>query len=453
VTVAGGGRVFPPAHPGDNGAFKRWRNGISDRKVTRHIPPFSLLIKPAGADCNLHCGYCFYLAKGGLYPETRRPRMSLETLEEVFRQFFAVPMGQYSFGWQGGEPTLMGVDFFREALAMQRRMAPPGAVVSNGLQTNGTLLTAEWAQLLRENNVLVGLSIDGPAEIHDRYRRWADRDGAPVAGAAGGTHRRVEETARLLREEKVSCNALTVVGRHNEDRPVEVYDYLRSLRIRHMQFIPLMEWERAAAGPEPSQFSVSAAGWGRFLNGIFDRWFPRDVRRVSIRHHDSIMELLVNGRYNVCTMSDRCGGHIVVEHNGDLYPCDFYVEPDLLLGSIHERDDETGSTALGRAVISPTYRAFIEQKARRDARCEECRYRRLCGGDCPKLRVPMDDGRGRSALCDGWISFYDHALADLERLSRSVAEEIGGPGAVPAVSVAAEVAASVPPGGSLSTPE
>jgi sulfatase maturation enzyme AslB (radical SAM superfamily) len=120
-----------------------------------------------------------------------------------------------------------------------------------------------------------------------------------------------------------------------------------------MQFIPLMEWERAAAGPEPSQFSVSAAGWGRFLNGIFDRWFPRDVRRVSIRHHDSIMELLVNGRYNVCTMSDRCGGHIVVEHNGDLYPCDFYVEPDLLLGSIHERDDETGSTALGRAVISP----------------------------------------------------------------------------------------------------
>jgi uncharacterized protein len=391
--------------------------------------------------------------------------MTLETLEAVLRQFFAIPMGQYSFGWQGGEPTLMGVDFFREALAMQRRMAPPGAVVSNGLQTNGTLLTPEWARLLRENDVLVGLSIDGPAEVHDSYRRWADREGAPIAGPRGNTHQRVEETARLLREEKVAYNALTVVGRHNEDRPVEVYEYLRSLRIRHMQFIPLVEWERAAAagsggpgdprgpGATPSEFSVSAAGWGRFLNGIFDRWFPRDVRRVSIRHHDSIMELLVNGRYNVCTMSDHCGGHVVVEHTGDLYPCDFYVEPHLRLGSVHDSDDETGSSALGRAVTSPMYRTFIAQKAHRDPRCEVCPYRRLCGGDCPKLRIPAADGRGLSALCAGWIAFYDHALPDLERLSRSVAEEIRGPGAVPAVSIAGSVAATVPPGGSLSTPE
>ncbi len=388
--------------------------------------------------------------------------MTLKTLEELFRQFFAIPMGQYSFGWQGGEPTLMGVDFFREAFAMQRRMAPPGAVVSNGLQTNGTLLTADWAKLLRSNDVLVGLSIDGPAAIHNSYRRWADREGAPLGGVAGNTHHRVEETARLLREEKVAYNALTVVGRHNEDRPVEVYEYLRSLRIRHMQFIPLVEWDSGqsaspassgSAGTTLSEFSVSAAGWGRFLNGIFDRWFPRDVRRVSIRHHDSVMDLLVNGRYNVCTMSDHCGGHVVVEHNGDLYPCDFYVENSLRLASVHDSAAATGLSALGGAVTSPTYRSFIAQKARRDARCEVCLYRRLCGGDCPKVRAPTADGRGPSALCAGWVAFYHHALADLERLSRTVAEEVRGPGAAPAVSIAASVSAKYLPGGSISTPE
>ncbi len=361
--------------------------------------------------------------------------MTLETLEEVFRQFFSIPMAQYGFGWQGGEPTLMGADFFREAFSMQRRMAPRGAVVSNGLQTNGTLLTPEWAEILRSNDVLVGLSIDGPADVHNSYRRWANREGGPVAGNAGNTHQRVEETARLLREAKVAYNALTVVGRHNEDRPVEVYEYLRSLRIRHMQFIPLVEWNGGHPGTTFSEFSVSAAGWGRFLNAIFDRWFPRDVRRVSIRHHDSIMELLVNGRYNVCTMSDHCGGHVVVEHNGDLYPCDFYVEPSLRLGSVHDSDDKSGLMVLERAVTSPMYRSFIAQKARRDGRCKVCPYRRLCGGDCPKLRVPSEDGRGLSALCEGWVAFYDHALADLERLSRSVAEEVHGPGSVPRLSL------------------
>ena len=225
--------------------------------------PFSLLIKPAGADCNLNCGYCFYLKKAELYPATGDrpgpPRMSLETLEATLRAYFATPQPVYSFAWQGGEPTLMGIDFFREAFAMQKRMAPAGAEISNGLQTNGTLLTETWARLFREHNVLVGLSIDGPEELHNARRRWADRAGHPIAGAAGNTHARVETAARLLREERVQYNALTVVGRHNEQYPVEIYDYLRSLKIRHMQFIPLVEWEEPGNTGEPANTEETGA--------------------------------------------------------------------------------------------------------------------------------------------------------------------------------------------------
>lgn len=390
------------------------------------VAPFTVLIKPAGADCNLHCGYCFYLAAAGLYPETVRPRMSLTTVEQLLTAYFAIPMRQYSFAWQGGEPTLMGTDFFREVFAMQRRLAPAGTQVTNAIQTNGTLLTEEWATLLRENRVLVGVSIDGPAEVHNRYRRWADRHGAAISGEKGDTHARVEGAIRLLRETKVEYNALTVVGRHNMDHPVDVYDYLRSLRIRHMQFIPLVEWN----GTEASEFSVTAEGWGQFLIKIFDRWFPKDVRRVSIRHHDSVMAYLVGGEHNVCTMSDSCGGHVVVEHNGDLYPCDFYVRPDLRLGSLSDPGNP-----LEAAVTGEQYREFRRQKARRPAECETCRYRRLCGGDCPKLREPASDGRGLSALCDGWKMYYDHTLSRFGRLSRAVAEEQFGPGRTPAVAV------------------
>jgi uncharacterized protein len=450
-------------------------------------PPFTLLIKPAGADCNLNCGYCFYLKKAELYPPSDDrpgpPRMDLETVEATLSAYFQTPQPVYSFAWQGGEPTLMGVDFFRDVFAMQRRMAPRGAEISNGLQTNGTLLTESWARLFREYNVLVGLSIDGPEALHNARRRWADREGYAIPGTTGDTHARVEAAARLLREERVQYNALTVVGRHNEAYPVEIYEYLRSLKIRHMQFIPLIEWEATRAGaanktPVPSAVSVTPEGWGNFLNAIFDRWFPRDVRRVSIRHHDSIMELLIRGQYNVCTMSGACGGHFVVEHTGDIYPCDFFVEPELLLGNVHRRQNARaadGAAAADRSGVAdevrlaaragaaepvsddnpfraalgdPRHRAFVRRKARWAPECETCRYRWLCGGDCPKMRPPVSLGAaappvrgsgnirgggdvpgphdGISALCAEWVAFYDHTLADFERLSRAVAPEVTG---------------------------
>lgn len=395
--------------------------------MTPTARPFSLLVKPAGADCNLRCDYCFYLSKAGLYPDLAHPRMSLTTVRALLHQFFATPQPVYAFAWQGGEPTLMGVDFFREVFAMQRSLAPAGARITNGLQTNGTLLTQQWAQLFRENDVLVGLSIDGPPEIHDSYRRLTDRDGVPLQGAAGNTHARVEKIARMLRDERVSYNALTVVGSHNQNHAVEVYNYLRSLRIRHMQFIPLVEWEPGIDGRGPSAFSVTPDGWGGFLNAIFDRWFPRDIHRVSIRHHDSILEYLIQGRYNVCTMATSCGGHIVIEHNGDMYPCDFYVESDLLLGNINDdagvetKGCPSPPNRLASAATSERYRRFMQQKAAPDARCTACRHLALCHGDCPKLRPKVQtDGERVSALCAGWRAFYDHALPAFERLRRTI---------------------------------
>jgi uncharacterized protein len=354
--------------------------------------------------------------------------MSLATAEAMIRAYFAVPQQVYSFAWQGGEPTLMGVEFYREVFAMQQRLLPSKAQVTNAFQTNGTLLTPEWASLFREHDILVGVSIDGPAEYHDIQRRWADRSGAAIPGPTGDTHRRVEAAIGMLRSEGVPFNALTVVGRHNEDAPGEIYDYLRSLKIRHMQFIPLLEWGENAA------FSVTPAGWGRFLNGVFDRWFPREVKRVSIRHFDTVMELLVHGRYNVCTISGACGGHFVVEHNGDIYPCDFFVDPDLRLGNVANADaggSPPGGSPFEVARRYPRHRRFVERKARWNEACETCEYLWLCSGDCPKMRPPRDvrnayGADGLSSLCEGWRDFYDHTLSHFERLARSVAPEISG---------------------------
>jgi len=338
--------------------------------------------------------------------------MSLDTAERMLREYFATPQTVYSFGWQGGEPTLMGLDFFRQVFAMQKRLAPAGSTIANGLQTNGTLLTAEWGPLLREYNVLVGLSIDGPEEIHDRYRVYAgDR--------RRGTYRQVAETVRLLREEKVAFNALTVVGSHNQDRPVEIYEHLRSLRIRHHQYIPLVEWDDHDPTRGARDFAVTPEGWGRFLNGIFDRWYPRDVRRVSVRHFDSVLELLIHGRYNACTLSGACGSHLVVEHGGDIYPCDFYVEPELRLGSVHDTGE---GSVFERLRDSAIHRRFVRRKADWHEECARCEYLWLCGGDCPKFR-PRDD---RSYLCSGWRDFYDYTLERFKAISRAVAPEISG---------------------------
>lgn len=364
----------------------------------RGIQPFSLLIKPAGPDCNIRCEYCFYLETCGLYPEQTRHRMSQDTVHTLVSQYMATPQPVYAFGWQGGEPTLMGPSFFRDAFDLQRSLSPPGATISNSLQTNGTLLDEAFAQLLSKYSVLVGISLDGPAEIHDTYRRTA---------GGGATHHQVIRGIELLKDAGADFNVLTLITAANVDKPREVYHYLKSLGIRYHQYIPCVE----PLNEGLTDFSINGAQWGRFLIGIFDAWQQEDTRTVSIRDFDSIINFLVTGRYTSCTMSGTCKQYLVVEHNGDIYPCDFYVTPEHRLGNIHTH-------TLEHAWRNPVMGRFGARKARWSEACRQCPYLALCSGDCQKMRLRGDLP---SALCDGWTAFYDHALPRFREIARRAA--------------------------------
>jgi len=362
---------------------------------------FSLLIKPTSADCNLACAYCFYLPKAGLYPDTSRHRMRDNTLERIISTFMATEQESYSFGWQGGEPTLMGIDFFRKVVESQSRHGRPGSVVANGLQTNATLITDELAGLLAEYRFLVGVSLDGPQEIHDTYRK--NRKGS-------GTYRRVIRGIELLKKHQVAFNVLVAVNAANVGRAREVYRFLLDLGVLFHQYIPIVEFD---ASGQPLPFSIRDEQWGRFLNEIYDEWLP-DAGRVSVRHFDAILTYLVEGSPVICTMGRDCRQYFLVEHNGDVYPCDFFVRPDLLLGNIMETDWQ----ALAE---SPRYQAFGRQKSIWNPECDRCPYLEFCLGDCLKHRLYGDaDSRRLSWLCKGWKMFYQHSLAGFERISRRI---------------------------------
>ncbi len=352
---------------------------------------FSLLLKPASFDCNLRCRYCFYLPKEELFGAGSH-RMDRETLETLTRSYLAMPMETHTFGWQGGEPTLMGVDFFREAVRLQEKYRKGGSV-GNALQTNGTLLDDEWGKFLHDSRFLVGISIDGPAELHDRFRKHAD---------GRGSHAEVMRGLDVLKRNRVEFNALTLVSAANQDHPVEVYRYLKELGINFHQYIECVEF---GPGGERMPFAVQPGKWGEFLCKIFDEWYPNDTRTVSIRLFDSIVSRLVTGVPTICPMGGNCCNYLVIEHNGDVFPCDFQVRPELRLGNIRE----TGFAEL-RAL--PRYREWGTTKDPHSARCSACRYLPLCMGDCPKNRNGAE-----SALCEDWKLFYSHTIERFEALA------------------------------------
>jgi len=365
--------------------------------------PFSLLIKPASADCNLGCAYCFYLPKARLYPGPRR--MSRETLERLISSYMATEQPQYVFGWQGGEPALMGVEFFREVVRLQERHGKPGSVVANGLQTNATRITEELAALFARYRFLVGVSIDGPGELHDVFRT---RPGGT------GSFRQVVQGLELLRKHGVAFNALVAVSAANVGRTEEVYRFLVDRGILHHQYIPIVELDERG---RPLPFTIDAEQWGRFLVRLFDLWYP-DRYRVSVRHFDAVLARLVDGTETICTMGRDCRSYFLVEHNGDVYPCDFFVEPELRLGNIHKSDwRELGGSRL--------YREFGRRKGQLHPDCLACEYLELCAGDCLKNRIVSGSGAAASAsalswLCQGWKAFYRHALPGLRRLAREI---------------------------------
>lgn len=354
--------------------------------------PFSLLIKPASADCNLRCDYCFYIDKLNLYPDEKIHRMTNEVLEKLISSYMATDQPMYVFGWQGGEPTLMGVDFFRKVVELQQTYGKPGDTISNGLQTNGILIDDEFAQFLAEYNFLVGISLDGPEEIHDRYRR----DIGKV-----GTHSRVVDTIRCLERNKVEYNILTLVNSANVDRGGEVYRYLCDMGIRFHQYIPCVEFDN---NNNKMPFAITGEEWGKFLCDVFDEWVKAHIYNVSIRFFDSILNLMLHGSYTSCHMAGNCCQYFVVEYNGDIYPCDFFVEPSLKLGNIHSTTWET-------AIASELYQNFGAEKNKWNSVCTSCEYLIYCSGDCLKHRIYGENpSQTLSWLCDGYKKFFEHSI-------------------------------------------
>ncbi len=363
--------------------------------------PRSILVKPAGPDCGMACGYCFYSGKAGLYPETATHRMDEAVLDATLRQFLDQPASELSIGWQGGEPTLMGLPFFERAVALEERYGD-GKTIGNGLQTNGLLLDRRWARFFRQYRFLIGLSIDGPADVHDRYR---------VRRGGGGTWARVRDAARMLLEEGVPVNALTVVNDVTARFPDEIYDHHRALGLDYMQFIPCVETDPSDPR-RAAPFSVTAEAYGAFLCRIFDRWradFRDGKPQASVRFFESLLFGYAGLAPPDCTLCETCGDYLVVEHNGDVYPCDFFVEPAERLGNLM-------GAPLAGLYASDRQRDFGRRKAALPGACVVCPWLARCRGGCPKDRRRDPRDLGVSHFCAAYQRFFAHADGEFEQL-------------------------------------
>jgi uncharacterized protein len=376
-----------------------------------------VLAKPTGAICNLDCKYCFFLSKEMLYPGDRF-RMSDELLKTYIQQLLeSQPLGELNIAWQGGEPTLMGIDFFRRAIVYVEKYRKPGQSVLHTIQTNGTLLTDEWCAFFSEHRFLVGLSVDGPKPMHDAYR--VDKRGR-------GSFNDVMRAYDALRRYNVDVNILCTIHAANADFPLEVYRFFRDeLHANYLQFIPIVErttealiplanlgWGKRPGGDRPLYIqhgaqvtarSVGAEQFGRFLIAIFDEWVRRDVGKVFVQTFDVALGSWV-GQHNLCIFSPTCGDAVALEHNGDLYSCDHYVEPEYRLGNIRE-------TPIDALVASPRQRAFGQHKLDSLPKyCRECSVLFACYGECPRNRfILAPDGEpGLNYLCAGYKRFFNH---------------------------------------------
>ena len=379
---------------------------------------FRVMSKPAGALCNLECGYCYYLAKRALYPGSGS-RMSAETQEAYIRQLITAQPDEpeVTIAWQGGEPTIMGLDFYRRAVEVEQRYRRPHQRIQNTLQTNGTLLDDAWCAFLAEQDFLVGISIDGPPELHDAYRH--DRGGRP-------TFARVLRGLERLKRHGVQWNVLTTVHAANERSARRVYRFLRDeLEARFVQFIPIVE--RTAGSV--SERSVDPKRFGQFLVSVFDEWVARDIGVVFVQAFDTALAHWVGVPGGLCIHEPACGRQAVLEHTGDLYACDHFVQADFLLGNIHESPASTLIDSLGQQRFGAAKREALTRY------CRGCPVRFACNGGCPKDRFALSpDGEpGHNHLCPGYERFFLHiaapmrAMADLLASGRAPAELMGRP--------------------------
>lgn len=374
---------------------------------------FNIMLKPAGSRCNLACSYCYYLDKADIYGG-REPVMTEQMLETLVREYIrANDVPEVTFNWHGGEPLILGMDFYRKALSFEKKYGE-GKKINNTIQTNGILLDDAWAHFFRENDFLVGISIDGPREIHDRYRK--DRGGAP-------TFDKVMRGIGLLRDAGVEFNTMSTVNKASEGKGLEVYRFLKSLGTRFFQFMPVVEHVKDGRivdpreeGAEIAPWSVGAEAFGQFLCDIFDEWFRGDVGRYFVGQFDAALASWCGVPPGICVFSDTCGGNAVLEHNGDLYPCDHFVYPAYRLGNIAEKSirEMMGSEA--------QIRFGIGKRTSLPSDCRKCRWLFACHGECPKHRFDRTEKgeTGLNSLCGGYRLFFSHIAPYMEFMKRDL---------------------------------
>ena len=388
--------------------------------------PYHLLAKPAGAACNLGCEYCFFLSKENLYPR-ESPLMDDDTLETYLRQLMqSSPGPEVHVAWQGGEPMLRGIDFFRRSVALAAKYRQGRQRVVHTIQTNGTLIDDEWAAFFKENNYLVGLSLDGPREMHDAFR---------ITKQGTGSFDEVVRGWNILRKHNVDVNILCTIHAANQDHPLEVYHFFRDeLKAEYIQLIPIVEratpdtidianegWGGQRGRDRPlykqegslvTKRTVNAEKFGAFLTAIFDEWVTRDVGKVYVTTFDVALGSFM-GQHNLCIVAPTCGDALVMEHNGDVYSCDHFVEPDYKLGNIAD-------TPLGTLVASERQRRFGSSKYETLPKyCKECPVLFACYGECPRNRfIKTPDGEeGLNYLCAGYKSFFTHITPAMKTMA------------------------------------
>jgi uncharacterized protein len=349
----------------------------------------SLLIKPVSAVCNIDCSYCFYLDRDAdPYKALPGRRMTLETMERLVDTYLFYSYPQSAFAFQGGEPTLAGLPFFEKLVELQQQYGRNQQAVSSSIQTNGLLMDDAWCALFRQYQWLVGISLDGPEEMHDRYR---------LSRQGKGTWRSVMKAIECLQKNRVEFNVLCVVSRANVDQPRELYRFFRGLGVEHIQYIPLSEFDGLG---QPLPFTIAPRQYGQFLCDTFDAWWP-DRRRVHIRYFENIAEALAGQRPGTCTMHETCDSYVVVEYNGDVYPCDFFVEQGWKLGNLN-LDSWTEIARQQRRY------QFAANKTIAHPECQACEYQSICHGGCPKHR---HDQRSQFADLDYFCAAYKMIFA------------------------------------------
>jgi len=365
----------------------------------------SVLVKPAGPDCNLACDYCFYRPKAGLYPETPRPRMTTATLEAFIRQYMKLAGPNPSFGWQGGEPGLMGLDFYRQVVEFQKFHGSPGQVVGNGFQTNATFIDSDWARFFAAYKFLIGVSLDGPQDLHDLHR--------PTLGG-GPSWERVMKSIDTLNYNGVEFNCLCMVTQESVTQPERLYKFFRELDIRFLQFIPLIE-----PGPEPNsvaEMSITPEAYGEFLCRMFDLWSREWPPECYIRMFDDFLTVYAGHPMPSCVFQEECGRYFVVEHNGDIYACDFMVTPEWWMGNLT-------ITPLAEILSSPQFQVFARRKASHKPKCRDCQWLHLCQGGCQKHRlITSDSVASPTYFCESYQRFFKHS----RRRFRRMADEVTG---------------------------